>query len=536
MRTGSIAAVAPGDLGLDPPVVEDRAELDQPAFPLVAGDLGAVQLGQPVGDPAEEEPAELAVLDRPHHLVPEDDGQVGVVLAEPLVRLDARLVGVPGPARGRPCSARRSTIPEPTSRVSRLRTAVGVTPSRSAISATVSGPWRRIRSSASRQELRREFHYALRRPAHAGRDRLVHRRCPHPPDASWSPAGDWPTSSWLGPWQADDLVERGAIGPSAASLATAAGGAHWRRPEAAAADRGAGRRVLTAGRRGFRLASGRACHPRSRPEPAPTMWPAAVPVVLGGAGDRHPGGPGRAVSGLGPGRARLVRRLPGARAGPADGPLAATDYVGGAKPTGSARLIEAPRPRLKAHPAAAARRGPGPIPRTTPRTASAPAGRSGPSSRPHAGRDVVLKIDLRDFFPSIAAARVVALFRTAGYPEPWPGSWPASAPTGAPSRLWRRPDAPTPAPTPGGPASSTGPAPPAAGGPDLAGAGQPLRLSARLPARRPRRLGRGHYTRYADDLAFSGGPASPGRSPGSSPSPARSRWRRDSRSSTGRPA
>jgi hypothetical protein len=35
---------------------------------------------------------------------------------------------------------------------------------------------------------------------------------------------------------------------------------------------------------------------------------------------------------------------------------------------------------------------------------------------PHTGRRIVLHMDLRDFFPSIAAARVRALFRAAGYP------------------------------------------------------------------------------------------------------------------------
>lgn len=36
---------------------------------------------------------------------------------------------------------------------------------------------------------------------------------------------------------------------------------------------------------------------------------------------------------------------------------------------------------------------------------------------PHVGKQVVLRIDLRDFFPSISAARVSALFRAIGYPD-----------------------------------------------------------------------------------------------------------------------
>jgi RNA-directed DNA polymerase len=88
-----------------------------------------------------------------------------------------------------------------------------------------------------------------------------------------------------------------------------------------------------------------------------------------------------------------------------------------AKENGAIRLIEAPKSRLKQiqkqilkeilekipiHPAAHGFRR----------------GRSIKSfAAPHAGRRVVLRMDLRDFFPSISASRVQAMFRTAGYPE-----------------------------------------------------------------------------------------------------------------------
>jgi hypothetical protein len=36
---------------------------------------------------------------------------------------------------------------------------------------------------------------------------------------------------------------------------------------------------------------------------------------------------------------------------------------------------------------------------------------------PHAGRDMLLKIDLQDFFPSVSAGRVFRIFLTAGYPD-----------------------------------------------------------------------------------------------------------------------
>lgn len=81
------------------------------------------------------------------------------------------------------------------------------------------------------------------------------------------------------------------------------------------------------------------------------------------------------------------------------------------------RLIEAPKPRLKAmqrrlldemlehipvHPAAGAfRRGVSLL----------------ASLEPHAAQRIVLRLDLCDFFPSIPASRIVGLFRTAGYPE-----------------------------------------------------------------------------------------------------------------------
>jgi hypothetical protein len=60
-------------------------------------------------------------------------------------------------------------------------------------------------------------------------------------------------------------------------------------------------------------------------------------------------------------------------------------------------------------------------------------------ARLHAGRAEVIKFDLRDFFPSTTAARVLAYFRTIGWNEPaaalltklctWQGALPQGAPT-----------------------------------------------------------------------------------------------------------
>lgn len=84
---------------------------------------------------------------------------------------------------------------------------------------------------------------------------------------------------------------------------------------------------------------------------------------------------------------------------------------------GGVRMIEAPKPRLKMiqhrvlHGILAA----------MPVHEAAHGFRRGRSihtfAAPHAGRATVLRLDLENFFPSIPAGRVQALFRTAGYPE-----------------------------------------------------------------------------------------------------------------------
>ncbi len=114
---------------------------------------------------------------------------------------------------------------------------------------------------------------------------------------------------------------------------------------------------------------------------------------------------------------------------------------------------------------------------------------------PHVGKRVVLRVDLCDFFPSVRAARVRALFRTAGYPEEVaralaglctnvvPGD---VVPEDDPARLrYRTPHLPQGAPTSPAVANCCA-----------------FRLDCRL-ARLAQRVG-ADYTRYADDLAFSG--------------------------------
>ena len=87
------------------------------------------------------------------------------------------------------------------------------------------------------------------------------------------------------------------------------------------------------------------------------------------------------------------------------------------KPGGDIRLIEAPKPRLKEM----QRKILAEILEKIPVHPAAHGFRRGRSIRsfaaPHVRQREVVRMDLRDFFPSISAPRVQAMFRTAGYPE-----------------------------------------------------------------------------------------------------------------------
>lgn len=200
------------------------------------------------------------------------------------------------------------------------------------------------------------------------------------------------------------------------------------------------------------------------------------------------------------------RRLP-------DGPLRHYRYRWIAKRHGETRLIEVPKPRLKL----IQRELLHAILDRVPPHRAAHGFRAGRSVRtfaePHAGRAVVLRMDLRDFFPSVSAVRVQAIYQTAGYPEAvarllaglstnWPpaavfdampgGCQVPGATTQPPSSSrWRaeavyaRPHLPQGAPT--SPAVA-----------NLAAFWLDCRLAALAES-----MG-ATYTRYADDLAFSG--------------------------------
>jgi len=163
------------------------------------------------------------------------------------------------------------------------------------------------------------------------------------------------------------------------------------------------------------------------------------------------------------------------------------------KSSGTVRLIEEPKPRLKAIQRGILTE----ILDRIPPHAAAHGFRRGHSIRsfaaPHIGRRVVLRMDLRDFFPSISGPRIQAFFRTAGYPEPVAdllgGLCTNIAPRnvcGAAGDVYARPHLPQGAPT--SPAVA-----------NLIAYRVDCRLSSLAES-----AGAG-YTRYADDLAFSGG-------------------------------
>lgn len=88
------------------------------------------------------------------------------------------------------------------------------------------------------------------------------------------------------------------------------------------------------------------------------------------------------------------------------------------KRSGGARLLEVPTPLLRRTQRKLLNAVLNPLP-PHPAAHGFRVGRSPlTNAAEHCGREVVLKFDLADFFPSIPAARVFALFRSLAYPEP----------------------------------------------------------------------------------------------------------------------
>lgn len=174
------------------------------------------------------------------------------------------------------------------------------------------------------------------------------------------------------------------------------------------------------------------------------------------------------------------------------------------KSTGAVRVIESPKVRLKEiqrrilsqildqvppHPAAH-----GFVKRRSPVT----------FARAHAGKSLVLRIDLQDFFPQFPASRAQAFFRTLGYPETVADVLGGICSNAVPQSAWKhRPAGIDPEPWSQARALYGSPHLPqgAPTSPALANA-EAYRLDCRLTGLSE--SADASYTRYADDLAFSG--------------------------------
>lgn len=183
---------------------------------------------------------------------------------------------------------------------------------------------------------------------------------------------------------------------------------------------------------------------------------------------------------------------------PADGPLCHYRYAWIPKRQ-SSRLVEVPKPRLREIQRKLLRE----ILDLVPVHRAAHGFRRGYSCRtfvePHVGRDVILRMDLRNFFPAIPAPRIHALFETLGYPEAVARLLAGLCTNRVPMVVARRGAASwTEAKRLGVPHLPQG-APTSPALANLCALHLDFRLDGLSQA-----LG-GQYTRYADDLAISGG-------------------------------
>lgn len=176
-------------------------------------------------------------------------------------------------------------------------------------------------------------------------------------------------------------------------------------------------------------------------------------------------------------------------------------------PSGAVRVLEAPKPRLKA----VQRRLLGQVLGRIPPHDAAHGFRRGRGvgshAAVHAGQQVVLRLDLEGFFAAVGVGRVHGIWRQAGYPEPVAYALTGLTTTVLPLAAWRA----VPRPVDpdlldahwrlgrrlAGPHLPQG-APTSPALANLAAFGLDVRLTALAGS------WGGRYSRYADDLAFSG--------------------------------
>jgi hypothetical protein len=109
-----------------------------------------------------------------------------------------------------------------------------------------------------------------------------------------------------------------------------------------------------------------------------------------------------------------------------------------AKSSGNIRLIESPKPELKCLQRKI-------LAEILEKIPSHPAVHGFLKARsiktftlPHTGKRVVLRMDVQDFFPSFTGARIQSFFRTAGYPEPVADLLGGLCTTVTPRDIWKR--------------------------------------------------------------------------------------------------
>jgi retron-type reverse transcriptase len=208
--------------------------------------------------------------------------------------------------------------------------------------------------------------------------------------------------------------------------------------------------------------------------------------------------------GIGPRRLLWYADVAGRNRKHPPGPLRTYRHRWLAKPGGRSRLLEVPTARLKTIQRKILTEVLDQVPAHSAAHGFRPGRSAITNAQQHCAREFVLKFDLADFFPSVPATRIYRLFRTLGYPDAVARLLAGLCTTRLPSDVWEsRPH-------------------PAADGSDRAAG---LRFSERhLPQGAPtspalanlaahrldRRLAgiarriEATYTRYADDLTFSG--------------------------------
>lgn len=123
---------------------------------------------------------------------------------------------------------------------------------------------------------------------------------------------------------------------------------------------------------------------------------------------------------------------------------------------------------------------------------------------PHVGQSIVLRMDLQEFFPSISSARVQAVFRTAGYPEHVADLLGGLCTTTTPNDVWLAPSSLAKMELHTAARATYGQRHLPQGAPTSPALANLCAHRADCRLEGLAKSAQANYTRYADDLAFSG--------------------------------